>query len=87
MRAFSLRFHQLGLIPEKFNPYSALSLFHLPALKSIISEQAFTFFLLNCLLLCASPSTCPAKDTGKNIRAGQFQDMLGIEQGKRKEKR
>jgi hypothetical protein len=40
-------------------------------------------------LMCASPSTCPAKDTGRNIRAGQFQDMLGIEEGikKRKEKR
>jgi hypothetical protein len=30
--------------------------------------------------LCASPSTCLAKDTGENIRAGQFQDMLGIEE-------
>lgn len=39
------------------------------------------FVLLKRLLLCASPSTCPAKDTGKNIRAGQFQDMLGIEEG------
>jgi hypothetical protein len=25
--------------------------------------------------MCASPSTCPAKDTG------QFQDMLGISEG------
>jgi hypothetical protein len=39
--------------------------------------------------MCASPSTCPAKDTGRNIRAGQLQDMLGIEEGikRRKEKR
>jgi hypothetical protein len=39
--------------------------------------------------MCASPSTCPAKDAGRNIRAGQFQDMLGIEEGikRRKEKR
>jgi len=36
------------------------------------------------LLLCASPSTCPAKDTGKNIRAGQFQDMLGNRAGEKK---
>jgi hypothetical protein len=36
--------------------------------------------------LCASPSTCPAKDTGENIRAGQFQDMLGMEEGIRRRK-
>ncbi|MDD2353578.1 MAG: hypothetical protein PHX56_08520 [Atribacterota bacterium] len=29
---------------------------------------------------------CPAKDTGKNIRAGQFQDMLGIEEGIKRRK-
>jgi hypothetical protein len=38
------------------------------------------------LLICASPSTCPAKDTGRNIRAGQFQDMLGIEEGIKRRK-
>ncbi|MDD2353575.1 MAG: hypothetical protein PHX56_08505 [Atribacterota bacterium] len=27
MRAFSLRFRQQGLIPDKYNPYSALSYF------------------------------------------------------------
>jgi hypothetical protein len=81
MRAFSLRFCQLGLILDKYNPSSALSLLHLPALQQIIPEQAFSSFLLNCLFLCASPSTCPAKDTGGNIRAGQFPDMLGIEEG------
>jgi len=44
--------------------------------------------LIKRLLLCASPSTCPAKDTEKNIRAGQFQDMLGIGEGiKRKKER
>jgi len=39
------------------------------------------------LLLRASPSTCPAKDTGENIRAGQFQDMLGIGEGTRRERK
>jgi len=37
--------------------------------------------------LCASPSTCPAKDTARNIRAGQFQDMLGIEEVLKEEKK
>jgi len=36
--------------------------------------------------LCASPSTCPAKDKVKNIRAGQFQDMLGKEEGNIRER-
>jgi len=36
--------------------------------------------------LCASPSTCPAENTGENIRAGQFQDMLGIGKGIRRRK-
>ena len=44
------------------------------------------FLLINYLLLCASPSTCPAKDTGKNIYAGQFPDMLGIEEGIKRRK-
>ena len=86
MRAFSLHFHQPGLILDKYNPYSALSSFHLPALQQIIPEQAFSSFLLNCLFLCASPSTCPAKDTGGNIRAGQFQDMLGIGESSKRER-
>lgn len=38
------------------------------------------------LLLCASPSTCPAEDTGKNIRAGQFKDMLGTGEGIKRRK-
>jgi hypothetical protein len=39
--------------------------------------------------MCASPSTCPAWNRIKHTRAGQFQDMLGIEEGikRRKEKR
>jgi hypothetical protein len=53
-----------------------------PACSQINHFRAcLRFVLLKCLLSCASPSTCPAKDTGKNIRAGQFHDMLGIEEG------
>jgi hypothetical protein len=39
--------------------------------------------------MCASPSTCPAWNIPRHTRAGQFQDMLGIEEGikRRKEKR
>jgi hypothetical protein len=55
--------------------------------KSFQSMPSFRAALSS--LMCASPSTCPAKDTGKNTRVGQFQDMLGIEEGikRRKEKK
>ena len=56
---------------------------HFTCLLSNKSFQSrlFRLFCSTVFLLCASPSTCPAKDTVRNIRAGQFQDMLGIEEG------
>jgi len=36
--------------------------------------------------MCASPSTCPAWNIPRHTRAGQFQDMLGIEEGIKRRK-
>ena len=57
----------------------------------LLSSQSFQsrlsrLFCSTVFLPCASPSTCPAKDTGGNIRAGKFQDMLGIGEGIKRRK-